>query len=164
MLVSSLRVTLGTMSSFWKVGVSAAILAMFGAFLLGRVAAEQTRLPEVTDPVTVGSTVAPTPSADAPTLQPRADRSPGDGPSAGPTAEATFDDDDDDGQGRGRGRGRGRGGDDDDVEEVGPSPSEIDDDDDFDDNGGEDGDDDNSGHGSDDSGDDDNSGSGSDDD
>jgi hypothetical protein len=161
MLVSSLRSTLGTMSSFWKVGTTAAVLAVLGAFFLGRVIAEQAPLPDVGDPVTVGSTASPTPSAEAPRLRPRGDRSPEDRRTERPTSDATFDDDDDDG-GKGRGRGRGRGGDDDEIEEIGPSPSEIedDDDDDFDDDDFDDhgGDDDNSGPGSDDSG------SGSDDD
>jgi hypothetical protein len=147
------------MSSFWKVGTTAAVLAVLGAFFLGRVVAEQTTLPDVGDPVTVGATASPTPSAEAPTLEPRGDRSPEGRRSGRPTDEGTFDDDDDDdGQGRGRGRGRGGGGDDDEIEEVGPSPSEIEDDDFDDDDDDDGGDDDNSGPGSDDSG------SGSDDD
>jgi hypothetical protein len=147
------------MKTIWKVGTTAAAVAVLGGFFLGRVVAGETPLPDVGDPVNVGATTSPTPSADVPTLRPRNDRSPDARPSSPRSTEdddgednsgpGNADDGDSDDDSRGRGRGRGRGGDDDDdVRTVGPSPSEIDDDDDDDD-------DDDSGSGSDDSDDDD---------
>ncbi len=153
------------MQTIWKIGTAAVAVAVLGGFFVGRVVAGESPLPEVGDPVTVGSTASPSPTAstDTPTLRPRGDRtreerprSPGDDrtredehgdDSRGP---GSADDDsgpgsDDDGRGRGRGRGRGGDdGDDDDVRTVGPSPSVVSPDDD-DDRGEDDDDDDDDG-------------------
>ena len=59
------------MNSIWKVGAAAVTVALLGGFYLGRVASDSGPLPAVGQPVTVGSTVEPTPSvAETPTLHP----------------------------------------------------------------------------------------------
>jgi hypothetical protein len=131
------------MNSIWKAGAAAVTVAMLGGFYMGQVMADPGPLPQVGQPVTVGSTAEPTPSSEAPTLRPGGER----------TRHGRDDDRDGDHNGR-RGGERGddgngadnsgRGGDDDDIETIEPSPSVQT----FDDHGG----DDNSGHGSDDSG------------
>lgn len=145
------------MNMMWKVGAAAVTVAVVGGFLLGRVAAREAVLPDVGDPVTVGSTVAPTatvtPSDDAPTLRPKPRRTRSTHeehatPRAHRTREPEPGDDnggdragDDNsgsgGSGDGRGRGRGRGSDD--VRTISPSPSEITPEDVGDDHGGGDG-------------------------
>jgi hypothetical protein len=127
------------MNSIWKVGAAAVTVALLGGFYLGRVASDQGPLPAVGQPVTVGATVEPTPSAAQTTLRPRPEKTtPGrpEGPRSPDDDQTTPDDDFGDDDNSGRGRGRGRGGDDDGVQTISPPVVTPDDDEGFDDHGG----------------------------
>lgn len=127
------------MDSIWKVGAAAVTVALLGGFYLGRVASDTGPLPAVGQPVTVGATVEPTPSAaETPTLRPRPDRTTPERPTGTRSPEDRADDHggdrpdgvDDDRDGDNSGPG---GGGDDDFETVEPSPTVMT----FDDHGGD---------------------------
>ena len=127
------------MNSIWKVGAAALTVAMLGGFYLGRVASDTGPLPAVGQPVTVGATAEPTPSAaETPTLRPRPDRTTPERPTGTRSPRDRFDDhggnrgdDDDDDFDDNSGPG---GGGDDDFETIEPPETVMT----FDDDGGDD--------------------------
>lgn len=128
------------MNSIWKVGAAAVTVAMLGGFYLGRVASDTGPLPAVGQPVTVGATAEPTPSAaQTPTLRPRPDRTTPERPTGTRSPEDRFDDhggnraDDDDDDDFDDNSGPGGGGDDD-FETIEPPATVMT----FDDDGGDD--------------------------
>jgi hypothetical protein len=128
------------MNSIWKVGAAVVTVALLGGFYLGRAASDPGPLPAVGQPVTVGATADPTPSAAATlTLHPRPHKTTSGRPEKTRehrpgdirTVHATPDD-------HGGNSGRGGGSDDGGVRTISPSPSVVTQDDDggFDDHGG----------------------------
>ena len=119
------------MNSIWKAGAAAVTVALLGGFYLGRVASDPGPLPAVGQPVTLGATVQPTPSAAATlTLRPRPTKSTH--PQHTQTAEHSSTPDD-----SGHHSGKGGGSDDNGgVQTVSPPVVTPDDDGGFDDHGG----------------------------